>query len=255
MTSNDRSRQRRFTVQNCTYNHGLLAVQTAAEDKYECWDELRPRLEEDIPFNSLTTRKRRVRSLFRWAFQGGDLNSLGVKVWRAYRDEDLTRQVLRERYLDAYPILGRFVSSIIASLPAGSELHFDTTKDYLSHAQVGALKDSISKLRSTMRDMGFIYKFGTKYLVSETLLPGTSFLILLHYHLARQPDTIPVQEIVGNPFWQYLGGTEVSEVRSALSHAAANDAISRYATVDSLEQVSTRFSLDEFLERRVKLDS
>ena len=247
-------RRRGLTVQKSTYNYGLHAVQTAAEGKYESWDELRPRLEDEIPFNSLITRQRRVRSLFRWAFRGGDVNSLGVRVWRAYRDEDLTRQVLMGLYLDTDPILGRFVSTVIRSIPIGSELSPAAVESYLFEAQVGGLKDSISNLRATMRDMGYIRRLGSKYLVSETFLPSTAFLILLHYHLAPRPGTLTVSEIVRHSFWQYLGGREVPEVRLILSEAAANDVLSRYSTVDNLEQVTTRFSLEELVERRVKLD-
>ena len=248
------NRHRGLTVQKSTFNFGLHAAQAAAEGKYESWNELRIRLEDEIPFNSLITRQRRVRSLFQWAFRGGDVDSLAVRVWRAYRDEALTRQVLKGLYLDTYPILGEFVSRVIGSIPVGSELSHADVENYLLEAQVGGLKDSISNLRSTMRDMGFIRRVGSNYLICENVLPGTAFLILLHYHLVPQPATLTVSEIVRHSFWQNLGGREVTEVRSVLSEAAAYDVLSRYSTVDNLEQVTTRFSLEELVERRLKLD-
>lgn len=253
MTSNQVNRnQRRFTVQKCTYLQGLIAVQMAAQ--YENWDSLRSDMEEALPFNSAESRKRRFRSLMRWALDGGSMNPIGSRVWCSYKDEGLSNQVLRERYLDVYPVIGKFVSSVLATFPIGAELGVDAIRDYLIQEHVGALDTSIVELRLTLRDIGFVRKVGRKYVVTETSLPRTAFLVLLHYHLAPEPATIIVPEIIAHPFWRYLGGRDGEEVRSALSQAAACDAISRYVTVDSLEQITTRFALEELLQKRIRLD-
>ena len=252
MTS-DYGRGQRFTVQDCTYRQGMVAVQMAGQ--FDSWDSLRPELEEALPFNSAHTRRRYVSQLFRWALERGNLNAVGVKVWCSHKSDELVNQILRERYLDAYPVLGRFVSKSLGMLTAGTELDSGSIGRYLHQEQVGALDRSIEKLRLSMRDMGFISKIGGKYVVAETSLPRTAFLILMHYLLAPEPSTIVVPEIIGHPFWRHLGGKTSDEVRSALTNAAASDAISRYATVDNLEQITTRFSFEELLERRVRLDS
>ena len=252
MILNQAGRQR-FTVQDCTYRQGLLAVQMASQ--FESWEALRSELEEALPFNSAQTRRRYVSQLFRWALDGGNLSAIGVEVWRCYRDDELLSQILRERYLDVYPVLGGFVSSSLAMLTPGTELDANSIERHLVQEQVGGLNHSVGKLRLTMRDMDIIRKIGGEYVVADTFLPKTAFLILLHYHLVPEPTTITVSEIMKHPFWRYLGGRNYEEVRSALSHAAAGDAISRYATVDSLEQITTRFSLKELLERQVRFDS
>ena len=254
MTSNQSTgHRRRFTVQKCTYRQGLFAIQAASQ--HDEWDILRSYLEETLPFNSEESRKRRFRSLMRWALDGGSLNPIGSKVWCSYMDEDLSNQVLRERFLDTYPVIGKFVSNVLATFPIGAELDVDAIQDYLIQEHAGALSTSTVELRLTMRDMGFIRKAGRKYVVIETSLPKTAFLLLLHYHLALEPATIPVSQIIERPFWRYLGGRHEEEVRATLSQAAAGDFISRYAAVDSLEQITTRFSLEELLQQQVRLDS
>ena len=251
MTLNQVAGQR-FTVQDCTYRQGMAAVKMASH--FDTWDNLRPELEEALPFNSAQTRRRYVSQLFRWALDSGNLDAVGVQVWRFYKSDELVSQVLRERYLDVYPVLGRFVSASLGKLSAGTELDASSVERYLVQEQVGALDRSKGKLRLSLRDMGFIRKIDTRYVVAETSLPRTAFLILLHYHLTPEPATITIAEIIDHPFWRHLGGKREEEVRSALSHAAAIDAISRYVTVDNLEQITTRFSFEELVGRRVRLD-
>ena len=243
--------RRRFTVQPCTYARGLTAVKMA--DEYETLDDLRPNLEEALPFNSSATRKRYCSRIIGWTLAEGGLNSIGAKAWRAYGDEKLVNQILKERYLVYHSTVGGFVLEDFVGMPPGSEFLSDAVENYLARENVGAPSNSFTDLRLTMRDLGFIRKRGRKYEVCETALPHTAFLALLHYHLARKPSTISVSEILAHPFWRYLGGRDESEVRAALSGAAAVDAISRYSAVDGLEQVSTRFSLEEMLQRQIRL--
>ena len=252
MILNQAGRQR-FTVQDCTYRQGLLAVQMASQ--FESWEALRSELEEALPFNSAQTRRRYVSQLFRWALDGGNLRSIGVCVWHSYREEEVVNHILRDRYLTANPVLGRFVSNTLTNIPPGTELDVDSLERHLVAEQVSALDTSLGKLKLTMRDMGFVRKVDREYVVIETFLPKTAFLILLHYNLAPEPTTIPMSQVIEHPFWRYLGGRREVEVRATLSQAAAGDFISRYATVDSLEQITTRFSLKELLQQQVRLDS
>ena len=245
------SPRRRLTVQNSTYTHGLTAVKMAVE--YETLDDLRPNLEEALPYNSSATRNRYGSRIVGWTFAEGGLNSIGVKAWRAYGDEELVNQILKERYLVYHSAVGGFVLDDFVGMPPGSGFLSDAVKNYLARENVGAPSDSLSALRLTLRDLGFIRKEGRKYAVCETALPYTAFLVLLHHHLTPEPASVSVSEIIAHPFWRYLGGRDESEVRAALSNAAAADAISRYAAVDGLEQVSTRFSLQEILQRRTRL--
>ena len=245
------AQRRRFTVQSCTYAHGLTAMKMA--DEYETLDDLRPNLAEALPFNSSETRGRYCSSLIAWAFGEGGLNPIGAKAWRAYGDEELVKQILRERCLAHYSAVGKFVLGDFADMAPGSEFPADAIENHLIRENASVSANHLGNFKLTMRDLGFIRKEGRKYAVCETALPQTAFLILLHYHLAPEPVSVSVSEIIAHPFWRYLGGRDESEVRAALSNAAAVDAISRYAAVDGLEQIATRFSLEEMLQRRIRL--
>jgi len=219
------------------------------------WEQLRPVLVESLPYNSHETRKRYVSSLADWALEGGNLSCLAVRVWRAYKNRELLEQILRERYLVACPVLGRFVSHVMCHLDPGETVENRILADFLNAEHSTYAEKTLVKLRITMRDLGFLRSMGrnTPPVANDTRLPGSAFLILLHHHLAVQSTTVPVSDILANPFWRHLGGRAEAEVRSALSLAAARDVIARYAAVDHLEQVTTRYSLEELLRRQVLL--
>ena len=244
---------KRFTVQDCTYHLGFQAISLAAGSS--TLQAVRPTLEESLPYNSRETRSRYLSSLLKWALEGGDLSCLAVRVWRTHQDEKLLGHVLRERYLAAYPVLGRFVSQFLFHLTPGEPVGRKVLEDFLSAERSTYAEKTVKRLRTTMRDLGFLRIIGRQAppIVNDTHLPTTAFVILLHHYFASQPTTVSVPTILAHPFWQYLGGREEAEVRSALSLAAARDAIARYATVDHLEQITTRYSLEELLQRQVRL--
>jgi len=82
----------------------------------------------------------------------------------------------------------------------------------------------------------------------------TSFLILLHHlFAAKSVRTVELRNLVTNPFWKYLGYKSEDAIRALLREADAAGLVGKYVVADQLEQVTTCFTLDELLERRVRL--
>ncbi|MBM3302134.1 MAG: hypothetical protein FJY85_19555, partial [Deltaproteobacteria bacterium] len=65
--------------------------------------------------------------------------------------------------------------------------------------------------------------------------------------------TIELRYLFANPFWKYLGCKSEDAVRSVLRDADAAGLVGKYVVADQLEQVTTCFTLDEFLNRRMRL--
>jgi hypothetical protein len=61
-----------------------------------------------------------------------------------------------------------------------------------------------------------------------------------------------VESTLADPFWRYLGGRQEREVRDTLV-VAERAGLLRHEHVDQLDQVATRLSLTETLDRRVRL--
>jgi tryptophan synthase alpha subunit len=64
---------------------------------------------------------------------------------------------------------------------------------------------------------------------------------------------VTIKEILSNPFWRYLGIREAEEVKKVFKEADANGVIAKYIVADQLEQVTTRYSFEEFIQRRLQL--
>lgn len=248
-----RSRGPVLPLQHCTFHLGSDVILLASE--YDSWELLRPDLFDSLPYNSETTKRTLGAELARWALDQRNFPSLAVQVWRSYSDPVLLQDILRERYLKANPISGAFVTRVLNNIPSGSPLPIDALQSHLAaeNVQEKAIPKGIERLRATMRQLGFLLTNRRKpHVVLETTLPETAFLLLLHYYFAQEVTTVPVHAILAHPFWRYLGGREESQVRAYLERATANDVLARYAVVDQLDQITTRFSFEEFLNHRVQ---
>ena len=74
-----------------------------------------------------------------------------------------------------------------------------------------------------------------------------ALIIATHLLMAREPRTIKMTEIEANPYWKYLGYKKFDHVRIAFRNAEAKGTIMRYAVVDHLEQITTRYTWQELL--------
>ena len=242
----------RFTVQDCTFNLGIRTIEEAS--KFDKWETFRQTLEDKLPYNSQQTRRRYASSLRCWALENGNFSCLAIRVWKSYADEEVLKGLLRERYLAAYPILGRFITSCLAKSATGESVPSEVFKEFLILERATTNPHIAMKLRFNMRDLGFLRNINAQTtIINNTTLPGTPFFILLHHYFAQNPMTVSVQDIVAHPFWRYLGGRDETEVRALIELAAAKDLLARYAVVDRLEQLTTRFPLEELLRRQVRL--
>ena len=241
-----------FNIQHSTFTFGVDALRYASEN--ESSPSLRNDLCERLHYNSKETRKRLGSHIFFWALDKGDFSAIQFRVWRSYKDEELLKDVLRERYLTLYPPLGDFVTRYIDNADVGSEVDKRSIETILESHDVTAMGKGLDRTRTTMRDLGFLLLNGRRPpIVLQTTLPAAAFLILMHFHFAQTPRTISVGDILANPFWRYLGGRNDNEVRNALNRAAATDMVLRYSNVDGLDQVTTRYSLDDLLERQARI--
>jgi hypothetical protein len=75
-----------------------------------------------------------------------------------------------------------------------------------------------------------------------------------HNLFARyEPRTIELRNLLANPFWKYLGIKHEDQVRAVFREADAAGCIGKYVVADQLEQITTCFSLETFLEKKVRL--
>jgi hypothetical protein len=245
-------RERR-TIQDLLLSEGLLAARLAEEA--DSVDDLHRRLVSQLPQNSLETRTRYAQSVLKWFFPDG-LTSLVPRVAAAYRDEAITADVLRCCYLMAEPLVGCCVAECLFPLEPGMRVPVEYLDRFLTRHLGGEPPPRTRKrLKTNLMGLGFL---GRSRGETDQLLPvapsPTATLVLLHHLFAPEgPRTIELRNLFAHPFWKYLGYKSEDGLRTVLRAADVAGVVGKYVVADQLEQVTTCFSPDELLARRVRL--
>lgn len=83
--------------------------------------------------------------------------------------------------------------------------------------------------------------------------PTATLVVIHHLFAAEGPRTAELGNLLAHPFWKYLGYKSPDGVRAVLRSADLAGAVGKYMVADQLEQVTTCYSLNELLDRRVRL--
>jgi hypothetical protein len=143
---------------------------------------------------------------------------------------------------------------VLQSMPIGKNFDPVQARDFITSSFGVFKKDSYDRLLVSTRQLGFLERLSNKsWGVAAVPLPTDALLILLHARLAPTPRIVRVSDLLAEPFWRYLGLRQPDEVRTIFHDAHAVGLLARYSTVDQLEQVTTRYTLEEYLGRALRL--
>ncbi len=222
--------------------------------RFTHFQNFRSHIKQNLPQNSQYVRKRYTSSILYWFFPDRSLDTLPALVWKAYHDDCILKDIMRYLYLDREKIVANFVLEYILPLTPGAVVDAPYFEDYLRKEYGVVKKDPKNFLRCAIRDLGFIEKNTRQNAIVQALsLPKTAILILIHYLFAQRPQTVSVKNILAHNFWKLLGIRKIEDVKKILREADAKGLISKYIIADQLEQITTKFTLKEFLDRKMKL--
>jgi hypothetical protein len=239
------------TLQDFPLQASIQAVKASAD--FVAYDDFYQYLLDNLPQNSPETRKRYAELVGMRYFPGLTLNNLLPQVWKAYQDECILVDLMRVYALEAEPVIARFVMENVWPLGAGQVLDATVVRAFIQETYGEFKKNSYSRLLLTIRHLGFLGRYDGELIVEEIPSLGDAVLILLHDRLAPKPRIVPLREILEEDWWRFLGIKQPDEVRHALRQAEAAGLISRYAAVDELEQVTTRFTRKEYITQAKRL--
>lgn len=249
--------QRLFTLQSVAWETGLQAIRDS--EQFDSFDAFAAYLKQGVRLNSEITRARYANLLVKRLFPEKSLDGLNPRVWKMYHDESLLNELARFTTLEAEPVIAKFIVQHLLSMSPGDLLDTATLRDYIS-ATYGAFKrDSFSRLQQALQHMGFVARTKNNFVVREIPRPTNSFLILLHARFAPTPRIVRVENILATPenavapFWKLLGVRSEKTVREILRDAEAVGLVAKYATVDQLEQITTKYSFDEYLNQKLRV--
>jgi len=241
------------SIQDALLVEGLMAVKLAVG--CQTLDELNQVLIKNLSQNSQETRRRYVQSITRWFFADG-IGGLLTKAWRAYGDEAIMNDLLRWSYLANEPLMGACVADALFPLENGIAIpsaYFDRfLTAYLGQAPPEKTRE---RIKINFKKLGFLERAKGKPDRLISVAPQkTSFLVLLHHFFApKSVRNVELRTLFANPFWKYLGYKSEDAVRDVLREADAAGVIGKYIAADHIEQVTTCYGLNEWLERGMRL--
>jgi len=239
------------TLQDFPLQASIQAVKASAD--FESYDEFYRYLLDHLPQNSPQTRQRYAELVGRRYFPGLSLDNLLPQVWKAYQDERILVDLMRVYALEAEPVIARFVLDKVWPLDAGQVFDEEVARAFIQETFGEFKKQSYERLLLTVRHLGFLGRYNGQLVVEEIPAPADALLILLHDRLAPTPRIVRLSEILDSNWWQFLGFKGPNAVRRILRQAEVAGLISRYAAVDELEQVTTRFTRDEYIGQAKRL--
>ncbi|MGA9350652.1 MAG: hypothetical protein WBW48_17865 [Anaerolineae bacterium] len=239
------------TLQDFPYSAGLQAIKDSLA--FDDFDAFYRHLLDGLPQNSPETRRRYASLVTRWFFPHHELRGLLPRVWQAYHDDQLLHELTRVTTLEMEPLIARFVTDVIFPISPGQPFQTATARDYVVATYGIYKKNSRERLLNTVRLLGFLARYDGRWVVAAIPRPANALLVLLHARLAPTPRIVRVADLLAAPFWQYLGFRQADEVRAVLHDAQAAGLIARYTMVDQLEQITTKYTLDAYLETALRL--
>jgi hypothetical protein len=239
------------TLQDFPLQASIQAVKVSVD--FESYEEFYHYLLEHLPQNSPQTRQRYAELVGRRYFPGLSLDNLLPHVWRAYQDERILVDLMRVYALEAEPVIARFVMDKVWPLSVGQVFDLTAARAFVQETYGTFKKKSYERLLLTVRHLGFLGRYDGELVTEQVPMPADALLILMHDRLAPTPRIVRLNEILKADWWRYLGIKQADDVRHVLRRAEATGLISRYAAVDELEQVTTRFALDEYITQAKRL--
>ena len=132
----------------------------------------------------------------------------------------------------------------------GTSLSRDEVKSYIETGFPQQSKTLYERLMNCFKQSGYLLPQGKQDLIIVGFANLEEALVIAtHLLLAREPRTIKISEIEANPYWKFLGYKKFDHVRVAFRNAEAKGMIMRYAVVDHLEQITTRYTWPELLAK------
>lgn len=240
-------------IQDALLAEGLQAVKLSVECQFV--EQLQQVLLNKLGQNSLETRRRYSQSILKWFFPDGIDGLLG-RVWRVYGDEAIIHDLLRYSYLAQEPLMGACVAEALLPLENGLLIpasYFDKfLTDFLRETPPEKTRE---RLKINLKKLGFLERAkGKPDRLAPVVPQKTSFVILLHHLFApKSARTVELRNLFANPFWKYLGYKTEDAVRNLLREADATGLVGKYVVADQLEQLTTCFTLDGLLDKKVRL--
>jgi len=163
---------------------------------------------------------------------------------------EIIEQIWRILFCKVEAIFSQIYLDLIWPREAGRSISRNEIRSYIQTSFPQQSKMLYEVLILCFNHAGYLSPHGKQDLIIVGFANLEDALIIAtHLLLAREPRTIKISEIEANPYWKFLGYKKFDHVRVAFRNAEAKGMIMRYAVVDHLEQITTRYTWLELLAK------
>lgn len=207
-------------------------------------------ISELLNFNSEETRERYGAYIYKRLFGANKLyGEVMLKVVRSGVKASVVESLWRSMYFRIEPVIGKTFLDILWPREPGSVITRGEIKNYVQ----GSWRTFGSKIMERtilcLKQAGVIRAYEKDFVVSGFGNLEEPLMIMLHliFVLETPAVTISMVTIEENNFWKFLGYRNLDHVRIALRKAELDGLLARYAIVDHIEQITTKYSLSTFI--------
>ena len=210
-------------------------------------------LEKRLPFNSKETRKRYGRAIAtRFSRLDPRITRGLVDIAKADVGTDIIEQIWRVLFCMVEPLIAQIYLELIWPREPGSSINRNEIRSYIETAFQQQSAKLNQRTISCLRHCGYLMPHRKQDLIVVSFgNPEDALILSTHLILAQTPRTIKLSEIESANYWRFLGYRKLDHVRLGFRSAEAKGLIMRYANVDHLEQITTRYRLQELLTIKV----
>jgi hypothetical protein len=208
-------------------------------------------LRKFLPFNSQETRKRCGAAIStRFGRIDPQVLSGLVALAQSSVDRSSIEDIWRVLFCQIEELFGKTFLDIIWPRDPGSTINRNELRSYVQTTFPQESDKLYQRLSACFLQANYLMpQKKENFIVVGFANLELPLLIATHLLIAREPRTIKISEIEANPYWKFLGYRKFDHVRVAFRNAEAKGTIMRYAVVDHLEQITTRYTWAELLNR------
>ncbi|MFX0196228.1 MAG: hypothetical protein ACFFCW_08910, partial [Candidatus Hodarchaeota archaeon] len=163
---------------------------------------------------------------------------------------NIIEQVWRVLFYMAEPLVAQVYLELIWPRVPGSSISRVEIRSYIETAFQQQSAKLNQRTISCLRESGYLMPQGKQdFIVVSFGNPEYALILCTHLLLAQSPRTIKLSEIEASNYWRFLGYRKFEHVRLCFRSAEAKGLIMRYANVDHLEQITTRYTWQELLSK------
>lgn len=212
-------------------------------------------IEQRLHFNSAETRQRYSRAIAtRFSRLDLSIRQGLLDLVRSNVESNVIEQIWRVLFCMTEPLVAQIYLEMIWPREPGASINRVEIRSYIETAFQQQSAKLNQRIVSCLRQSGYLIPHGKQDLIVVSFgNPEYTLVLSTHLLMANSPKTIRLSEIAASNHWRFLGYRKFDHVRLGFRSAEAKGLIMRYANVDHLEQITTRYTWQELLSKGNKL--